>query len=94
MRCCRVLPLCTAWCCPGYGRVLPKETIRLLATFQPPIPGVQYFDLCCRTLSGRVFKLEGKCDGLQPDVSLSHNVIMVCVFGCWGCEAIVPAGHT
>lgn len=60
----------------------------LLATFQPPIPGVQYFDMCCRTLSGRVFKLEGKCDGLQPDVSLSHNVIMVSVFRCWSSERL------
>ena len=57
--------------------MLPQETVRLLATVQPPISGVQYFDMCCRTLAGRVFKLEGKCDGLQPDVTLSHNVIKV-----------------
>lgn len=62
-------------CCSGYGRVLPHETVKLLATFQPPIPGLQYFDLTCRTLAGRVFRLEGKCDGLQPEVTLSHNVI-------------------
>lgn len=57
--------------------MLPHESIKLLATFQPPIPGVQYFDLTCRTLAGRLFRLEGKADGLQPDVSLSHNVIKV-----------------
>lgn len=61
----------------GYGRVLPRETVKLLATFQPPIPGMQFFDLTCRTLAGRLFKLEGKCDGLQPDVTLSHNVVKV-----------------
>jgi hypothetical protein len=61
--------------CAGYGRVLPHETVKLLATFQPPIPGLQYFDLTCRTLAGRVFRLEGKCDGLQPEFTLSHNMI-------------------
>jgi hypothetical protein len=57
--------------------VLPRESVKLLATFQPPIPGVQYFELNCRTLAGRLFRLEGRAEGLQPDVSLSHNVIKV-----------------
>jgi hypothetical protein len=65
-------------CAAGYGRVLPHQSVKVLATFQPPIPGLQYFDIGCRTLSGRLFKLEGKCDGLQPEVTLSHNVIKVC----------------
>lgn len=64
--------------------MLPGETVKLLATFQPPIPGLQFFDLCCRTLTGRLFKLEGKCDGLQPDVTLSHNVVKVS--RCDGCQ--------
>lgn len=61
----------------GYGRVLPHESVKLLATFQPPIPGVQYFELTCRTLAGRQFRLEGRAEGLQPNVSLSHSVIKV-----------------
>lgn len=58
--------------------MLPHQSVKVLATFQPPIPGLQYFDIGCRTLSGRLFRLEGKCDGLQPEVTLSHNVIKVC----------------
>jgi hypothetical protein len=61
----------------GYGSVLPGETLRLLMQFQPPIPGVQFFGMVCRTLAGRVFKLQGKCEGLQLDVELSHNSIKV-----------------
>lgn len=57
--------------------MLPHESVKLLATFQPPIPGVQYFELTCRTLAGRLFRLQGRAEGLQPDVSLSHNVIKV-----------------
>jgi hypothetical protein len=61
----------------GYGSVLPGETLKLLMQFQPPIPGVQFFGMACRTLAGRVFKLQGKCEGLQLDVELSHNTIKV-----------------
>lgn len=63
--------------------MLPHQSVKVLATFQPPIPGLQYFDVGCKTLSGRVFKLEGKCEGLQPEVTLSHNVIKVGVCLQW-----------
>lgn len=61
----------------GYGTVLPGETLNLLARFQPPIPGVQHFGFTCRTLAGRSFRIQGKCDGLELDVTLSHNSIKV-----------------
>lgn len=61
----------------GYGSVLPGESLQLLAKFQPPISGLQYFGVTCRTLAGRVFKVEGKCEGLELDVTLSHNNIKV-----------------
>jgi hypothetical protein len=68
----------------GYGCVLPQESLTLTATFQPPIPGVQFFELCCRTTAGRVFRLEGKACGLVPAVALSHNVVKVCAsVGGW-----------
>jgi hypothetical protein len=61
----------------GYGSVLPGETLKLLMRFQPPIPGLQIFSMACRTLAGRVFKLQGQCEGLQLDVELSHNTVKV-----------------
>eukprot|EP00879_Flechtneria_rotunda_P032577 GHRR01035808.1.p1 GENE.GHRR01035808.1~~GHRR01035808.1.p1 ORF type:complete len:242 (+),score=48.44 GHRR01035808.1:111-728(+) len=61
----------------GYGVVLPGETLQLLARYQPPILGLQYFRLHCRTLAGRMFQIKGKCEGLQLDVTLSHNIIKV-----------------
>ncbi|WIA22675.1 hypothetical protein OEZ85_001086 [Tetradesmus obliquus] len=59
----------------GYGSVLPGETLQLLMRFQPPIPGLQFLSMACRTLAGRVFKLQGKCEGLQLELELSHNNI-------------------
>lgn len=61
----------------GYGQVLPGESLQLLVHFQPPISGLQYFGLTCRTLAGRLFKVEGKCEGLELDVALSHNSVKV-----------------
>lgn len=71
--------------------MLPQGSVRLLATFQPPIPGLQYFDLTCKTLAGRVFRLAAKCDGLQPSVTLSHNVVRVSNKGavCGGCSHVL-----
>jgi hypothetical protein len=95
--CTAVFTLCFGLSLLGYGRVLPHESIKLLAIFQPPIPGVQYFDLVCRTLAGRVFRLEGKANGLQPGVSLSHNIIKVSLVlsaesDCVGCHVGTATG--
>lgn len=74
--------------------MLPHQSVKVLATFQPPIPGLQYFDIGCRTLSGRLFRLEGKCDGLQPEVTLSHNVIKVCRCFQWHAGVAWPGAGT
>lgn len=61
----------------GYGTVLPGETARLLVSFRPAIPGPQFFSLRCVTLAGRAFAVEGRCEGVEPPVVLSHNVVKV-----------------
>jgi len=61
----------------GYGTVLPGETAQVLVSYRPPIPGPQFFSLRCTTLAGRVFVVEGKCEGHEPLVVLSHNIIKV-----------------
>ncbi|KIY91583.1 hypothetical protein MNEG_16381 [Monoraphidium neglectum] len=59
----------------GYGTVLPGETVRLLVSFRPSIPGPQSFALRCSTLAGRVFPVQGRCHGVEPPLALSHNVV-------------------
>jgi hypothetical protein len=61
----------------GYGTVLPGETVRLLVSFRPSIPGPQSFALRCSTLAGRVFPVQGRCHGVEPPLALSHNVVRV-----------------
>eukprot|EP00775_Hariotina_reticulata_P005135 gene5135-5375_t len=59
----------------GYGRILPGERLLLAVKCQPLIPGLQFFGLNCKTTAGRTFRVEGKVEGLEPEVTLSHNVI-------------------
>jgi len=61
----------------GYGKVLPGERRQLAVQCQPLLPGLQFFELTCKTTAGRTFCIEGKVEGLQPELTLSHNVIKV-----------------
>lgn len=81
----------------GYGCVLPGQTLTLQVACRPAIPGPQSFRLACRTLAGRTFMLTGRCKGLAPVVTLSHNAVKVrapsaccacCAYfcACWCCR--------
>lgn len=61
----------------GYGHLAPGQSVPLLVSFRPPISGVQYFDLAVKTLAGRTWKVEGRAEGCEPPVTLSHNNIQV-----------------
>lgn len=63
----------------GYGTVLPGESVALTVAFRPPIAGPQRFRLRCTTLAGRAFEVEGRCEGVDAPVALSHNAVKV---GC------------
>lgn len=61
----------------GFGTVLPGESVALTVAFRPPIAGPQHFRLRCVTLVGRSFEVEGRCEGVDAPLALSHNAVKV-----------------
>ncbi len=70
-----VLPLTFALSAPCHN--VPGESIELVASFQPPIPGPQFFSLTASSLYGRRITIEGKALGVTPIASLTYNQIKV-----------------
>ncbi|XP_046572911.1 LOW QUALITY PROTEIN: cilia- and flagella-associated protein 74-like [Haliotis rubra] len=59
----------------GFGTLLPLETIELHVIFSPPKARDYKFDLCCKSLINRQFKIQCKGVGVHPPLELSQQVI-------------------
>ncbi|ELU13530.1 hypothetical protein CAPTEDRAFT_225037, partial [Capitella teleta] len=59
----------------GFGTLLPKETIDLDIIFQPRKAQQFNFDLTCKSLINREFKIRCTGTGVHPPVELSTQVI-------------------
>ncbi|XP_041377895.1 cilia- and flagella-associated protein 74-like isoform X2 [Gigantopelta aegis] len=59
----------------GFGTLLPLETIDLDVIFSPKKAREYKFELCCKSLINRDFKIPCKGIGVHPPLELSHQVI-------------------
>ncbi|XP_055958483.1 cilia- and flagella-associated protein 74 isoform X1 [Patella vulgata] len=59
----------------GFGTLLPLETIDLDVIFSPDKARDYKFDLVCKSLINRDFKIHCKGVGVHPPLELSHQVV-------------------
>ncbi|KAL3862108.1 hypothetical protein ACJMK2_008101 [Sinanodonta woodiana] len=59
----------------GFGTLLPLETIELEVIFSPKQAKEYDFELNCKSLINREFKIQCKGTGVHPPLELSHQVI-------------------
>lgn len=59
----------------GFGTLLPLETIELAVIFSPDRAKEFKFELNCKSLINREFKIQCKGIGVHPPLELSHQVI-------------------
>ncbi|XP_039732827.1 cilia- and flagella-associated protein 74 [Pteropus medius] len=61
----------------GFGTILPLETLELDVIFQPPKAKVKEyrFELICKSVINRCFKLTCRAVGVHPPLELSHYQI-------------------
>ena len=59
----------------GFGTILPLEELQLEVVFLPSKAGNYKFDLCCKTMMGREFKIICKGIAVHPPLKLSEQII-------------------